>query len=112
MSKYKYILNIDGSVTAFRLSAELAFGSVILKVDSKYKIWYLHLLEPWVHYIPIKSDLSDLKEKIEWCKSNQNTCEIIGSNARKFYYKYISKQMMMDYVQQTLNLISCMSITK
>ncbi len=106
MSKYKYILNIDGSVTAFRLSAELAFGSVILKVDSKYKIWYLHLLEPWVHYIPIKSDLSDLKEKIHWCKSNQSACEEIASNARKFYFQHISKQSMMDYVQQTLNLIS------
>jgi hypothetical protein len=106
MSKYKYILNIDGSVTAFRLSAELAFGSVILKVDSKYKIWYLHLLEPWIHYIPIKSDLSDLKEKIEWCKANQSKCETIGTNAKNFYSQYISKQIMMDYVQQILNLIS------
>lgn len=106
MSKYKYILNIDGSVTAFRLSAELAFGSVILKVDSKYKIWYLHLLKPWVHYIPIKSDLSDLKEIIHWCKSNQSACEAIGAKAREFYFQYISKEVMMDYVQQTLNLIS------
>lgn len=109
MSKYKYILNIDGSVTAFRLSAELAFGSVILKVESKYKIWYLHLLKPWVHYIPIKSDLSDLKEKIQWCKSNQSACEEIAANARKFYFQYISKQSMMDYVQQILNLISVQS---
>ena len=40
MSKYKYIINIDGSVTAFRLSAELNYLSVILKVESEYSIWY------------------------------------------------------------------------
>lgn len=106
MSKYKYILNIDGSVTAFRISAELAFGSVILKVDSKYKIWYLDLLEPFVHYIPIKKDLSDLKEKIEWCKLNQDHCKSIAKAARDFYFKYINKDVMMDYIQETLNLIS------
>jgi hypothetical protein len=106
MSRYKYILNIDGSVTAFRLSAELAFGSVILKVDSKYKIWYMGLLVPWVHYIPIKSDLSDLKEKIEWCKANQTVCKTIGDNARKFYTQYINKSTMMDWIAHTLNFIS------
>jgi hypothetical protein len=106
MSKYKYILNIDGSVTAFRLSAELAFGSVILKVDSKYKIWYLDLLKPYVHYVPVKKDLSDLKEKISWCKENQDICKTIASNAIKFYLKYINKEKMMDYIQDTLNLIS------
>jgi len=106
MSKYKYVLNIDGSVTAFRLSAELAFGSVILKVDSKYKIWYSDLLVPWVHYIPIKSDLSDLKEKIQWCKDNQAICKTIAANARKFYFKYINKSSMMDWVANTLNFIS------
>ena len=106
MSQYKYILNIDGSVTAFRISAELAFGSVILKVDSDYKIWYLDLLKPYIHYIPIKKDLSDLKEKIEWCKENQDKCKQIGINARKFYLDYINKDKMMDYIQDTLNLIS------
>lgn len=106
MSQYKYILNIDGSVTAFRISAELAFGSVILKVDSDYKIWYLDLLKAYIHYIPIKKDLSDLKEKIEWCKENQDKCRQIGINGRKFYLDYINKDKMMDYIQDTLNLIS------
>jgi len=106
MSNYKYILNIDGSVTAFRLSAELAFGSVILKVDSDYKIWYLDLLKPYIHYIPINRDLSDLKEKIEWCKQNQDKCRSISINSRKFYLEYINKEKIMDYIENTLNLVS------
>jgi hypothetical protein len=105
MSHYKYILNIDGAVTAFRLSAELSFGSVILKVDSPYVLWYSHLLEPMKHYIPIKSDMSDLKEKIEWCKVNDEKCQEIAQNAMEFYDRYINKTTMMKYVADTLNHI-------
>ena len=39
-SKHKYILNIDGHVKAFRLGNELRMGSVILLVDSPYRLWF------------------------------------------------------------------------
>jgi len=106
MSKYKYVINIDGSVTAFRLSAELNYMSVILKVDSEYSVWYSKLLEPWIHYIPINKNLSDLAEKITWCKNNDDKAKQIAINARQFYKKYINKQFIMDYIQDTLNIIS------
>jgi len=106
MSKYKYIINIDGSVTAFRLSAELNYLSVILKVDSEYSIWYSKLLKPWVHYIPLKKDLSDLAEKITWCKSHDADAFKIAKAARAFFKEYINKETVMDYVQNTLNIIS------
>ena len=41
---------------------------MVLKVDSTKEMWYFPLLEPYVHYVPIKEDLSDLADKIEWCK--------------------------------------------
>jgi hypothetical protein len=106
MSKYKYILNLDGSVTAFRLSAELNYLSVILKVESEYYIWYSKYLEPYVHYIPIKKDFSDLAEKIKWLKENDKQAYQIALNAREFYKKYINKEYIMDYIQNTLNIIS------
>ena len=62
-SKYKYLINVDGHVTAFRLSLELSMGCVILLVDSEWKIWFSKFLVPFEHYIPIKNDLSDIQEK-------------------------------------------------
>ena len=53
-STYKYILNIDGHVKAFRLGNELRMGSVILLVQSSYSLWFQKFMEPKVHYIPIK----------------------------------------------------------
>ena len=101
-SKYKYIINVDGHVTAYRLSLEMGMNSVILKVDSKWKIWYSHLLKPYEHYIPIKSDMSDIVEKIEWCIKNDSTCKQIAKNARLFYEQYLSRNSILDYLQKTL----------
>jgi hypothetical protein len=101
-SKYKYILNIDGHVTAFRLSLELSMGSVVLLTESKYRIWYMRYLKPGFHYIPVKNDLSDLFEKIRWCRDNDEECKKIANNAKIFYDTYLSKNGILDYLQYLL----------
>lgn len=99
ISKYKYILYIDGHVSAWRLSFDFSYNSVVLIVDSEYYLWFSKLLVPYVHYIPIKSDLSDLIEQIKWCKSNDKKCQEIAKNAKSFFDKYLSDEGMYDYMQ-------------
>lgn len=101
-SNYKYIINIDGHVSAYRLSLELSMGSVVLLVDSEYRLWFRRFLVDGVHYISVKKDLSNLLERIKWCKRNQDKCIEIANNARKFYEKYLTKQSILDYLQLTL----------
>ena len=103
-SNFKYIVNIDGHVSAFRLSLELAMNSVILLVESEseYRLWYSNLLKPNVHYIPIKSDLLDLVSKIEWCRNNDKKCEEIADNGYRFYLKYLQKDGILDFMQKSL----------
>ena len=101
-SNYKYIINIDGHVSAFRLSLELNMGSVLLLVASNWKIWYSSFLVPNVHYVPIKSDLSDLIDQIKWCQNNDEKCKEITENARKFYNTYLTKEGILDYLQKLL----------
>ena len=104
ISNYKYILSIEGNIAAFRLSLELAYNSVILLVKSDFYIWYQPLLKPWIHYVPIKKDLSDLVDKIDWCKKNDNKCKIIANNALEFYKKYINKNSINDYLEMLFNI--------
>lgn len=101
-SKYKYILNIDGHVSALRLSIELAMKSVILLVESEWKLWFSDMIQPFVHYIPINKDLSDLFEKIEWCIENDEKCKQIAKNARNFYDTFLCKKSILDYMQKIL----------
>lgn len=99
---YKYIVNVDGHVNAFRLSLEMSMGSVILLADSKYRIWFRRYLKEYVHYVPVSEDLSDLFEKIRWCREHDKECEQIAKNAKEFYQRYLKKNGILDYLQYLL----------
>jgi len=81
---YKYQLNIDGTVAAYRFPYLLAGNSVVLKQDSEYYEHFYGDLTAGVHYIPVKHDLSDLIEKIEWAQSHDREARLIGMNGRKY----------------------------
>lgn len=63
--QYKYQVNIDGTVAAYRLAYLLAGSGVVLKQESPYYEHFYSLLKPNVHYLPFKRDLSDLVEKVQ-----------------------------------------------
>ena len=100
-SGYKYILNIDGYVSAFRLASELSMGSVVFIVESPYKMWFSQKLKDGIHYVSIKHDLSDLIEKIKWCRANDIECKQIAQNALSFHKKYLSREGIFNYLANT-----------
>lgn len=103
-SKYKYIINISGHVRPFRLSAEMAFQSVILLVGNTYRLWFEKFLVPWKHYVPVE-DLGDLINKLDWCEEHQSECQQIAQNARAFYEEKLSKEGILDYLESLTNNI-------
>jgi hypothetical protein len=101
-TEYKYVVNVDGHSSAYRLSLELESGFCVLLVESKYRLWFRDLMKPYQHYIPVKEDLSDLLAQIKWCKDHDKLCEKISLNAKKFAEKYLSKNGMLDYLQKII----------
>lgn len=101
-SQYAYILNIEGHVSAYRLSYEMSFGSVVLIVGSEWHMWFQRFMLPWVHYVPVKEDLSDLVSIVEWCKEHDQECEIIAQNGLEFYHKYLNYESILDYLQKII----------
>lgn len=101
-SRHKYIINIDGHVSAFRLSHELSMGCCILIVQSTYKLWYHKYLKPYIHYVPVKGDLSDLLDIVEWCKNNDKKCETIAIESKGFHDSFLTRDGILDYLQKTL----------
>jgi hypothetical protein len=99
----KYILHIDGFVSAWRLVYELFSMCVILKVDSPWIEHYYDQLVPWVHYIPIKSDLSNLIQTIIWCLSHDDICYTIAKNAYNYAVNNFTKDNLFNYVESLLD---------
>jgi hypothetical protein len=93
-SKFKYIINIDGNVGAYRLLKSMLTKSVILKVGGMFKLWCENLMDPYVHYVPVKDDLSDLLTIIDWCDNNEEKCKIIVENAFALVTKILNKDFI------------------
>lgn len=87
---YKYVLYIEGHCAACRYGFMMQLGNVILKVTSSCvadKMWYFPLLRPYVDHVPVKADMSDLKEVLEWCHTHDEECQKIASNAKAFFHR-------------------------
>ena len=108
-SKYKYILNLEGNVAAYRLSYELASGSVILIAKSEWNMWFQKFLKPYIHFVPVQENLEDLIEKIQWCISHDDECKTIAKNAKLFYDKFLNSEAILDFFQKQLWDVSSVS---
>lgn len=82
--QYKYQLNIDGSVAAYRFPYLLIGDSAVFKQDSPYYEHFYNMLEPGKHYIPVKRDLSDLVKQIQWAIDNDDIARNISMEGYKW----------------------------
>ena len=55
----------------------MAGGSLIFKQDSEYYEHFYHQLEPWVHYVPMKQDISDIEERLQWAIEHDDEVSIL-----------------------------------
>ncbi|PNF41553.1 KDEL motif-containing protein 1 [Cryptotermes secundus] len=94
---YKYQINIDGTVAAYRFPYLLAGDSLVFKQNSKYYEYFYKELEPWKHYVPFRSDLSDLVERIRWAKDNDAEAQTIARTGQKFAQENLMPQDVFCY---------------
>ena len=50
------------------------------------------LAKPWVHYVPAKMDLSDLEEKVQWVRDNDEEARRIAMNGLELSKIYTLEQ--------------------
>jgi hypothetical protein len=101
--KHKYLLIVDGNCIASAHQWVFASGSVPIMVthpDNEY--WFKKYLKPGFHYMPIKYDLSDLKETIEWLVSNDTAAKKIAQNAMEFARTVLSSEFQHGYLMKEI----------
>lgn len=99
---YKYVLDIEGNASAYRIGYVLSFKSVLLKVESDYTMWIDEYLKPNVHYIPINRDFSNLATTIEWCREHDKECKKMADNAYKLFKKCFTEDFICKYMSKKL----------
>ncbi|TFK34614.1 glycosyl transferase family 90-domain-containing protein [Crucibulum laeve] len=56
---FRYVIDIDGNAWSSRFKRLITSNSLIFKATI-YPEWFLDRIQPWLHYVPVQIDLSDL----------------------------------------------------
>lgn len=83
----KFAIDVDGNSNAFsNLFIRMLYGCCVIKIASPsgFRQWYYDDLVPWTHFVPVEADMSDLADKIRWCRDNDEACRTIAANGWDF----------------------------
>ncbi|XP_074890082.1 protein O-glucosyltransferase 1 isoform X3 [Buteo buteo] len=78
--KYKYLFNFRGVAASFRLKHLFLCGSLVFHVGEEWLEFFYPQLKPWVHYIPVRSDLSNVRELLQFVKENDAIAQEISES--------------------------------
>ena len=104
---FKYILILDGACIASAHQWVFASGCVpILLSHPENNFWFKKYLKPMVHYVPVKYDMSDLKQTIEWLRDHDDEAKQIAENARQFARQTLSSEFQRGYLVEEVTRLT------
>jgi hypothetical protein len=96
--RYKYLICLEGFDCPTSLFWGLASNSVVLMPPPNWHNIFHESLSPWEHYVPINEDLSDLENKIAWCRDHDSEAAEISRRADEYiaFYQDRSSRNILD----------------
>jgi hypothetical protein len=106
LPNYKFLVNVNGVSASWRGLQLLAAGGVMLLQDSDRGEFFVDDLEPWVHYVPIKQDLSDLSERLSYLRDHDDLAKRIGQAGQDFAYQNLTLPALECYTLHALEFMA------
>ena len=89
--RWRFLMDVEAYGWSGRLKFLFFSNRVVFLHDRPYREWYFPLLKPWVHYVPVKRDMSDLRDNLARVKGDRGLEESIRSNAMDFAKKNLTR---------------------
>jgi len=103
MGRYKYFFDVDGNGWSARFRRLMSTYSVVFK-STLYAEWFSERIQPWVHYVPVQLDYSDLYDALVFFAgdlagdgAHDDMARRIGAQGRDWVSKYWRKEDMVAY---------------
>jgi hypothetical protein len=97
-AKSQMYLDLPGNAASWGTFRKFALGCLVIRPKPTRELAYYRYLEPGSHFIEARSDLSDLKEIVEWAISNQATAAAIAYAGRTEIIRFMKN--LEAYVQR------------
>ncbi|XP_023441060.2 protein O-glucosyltransferase 1 isoform X2 [Dasypus novemcinctus] len=100
--KYKYLFNFRGVAASFRFKHLFLCGSLVFHVGEEWLEFFYPQLKPWVHYIPVKTDLSNVQELLQFVKANDDIAQEIAERGNQFIMNHLQMDDITCYWENLL----------
>lgn len=84
-AQHKYLIDIDGEGFSSRFALHLGMGVVYFKVETEYPTMLTEVALPYVHYMPVKADMSDLISQIVYAREHDTEMQRMAAAARDLF---------------------------
>jgi Glycosyl transferase family 90 len=100
----RYLLSLEGNDVATGLKWMLRSNSVVLMPHPTCESWACEgELVPFVHYVPVKDDLSDIEEVLDWCRSHPSDCEEIASSGKRYMGQFMNPRIEEEICKEAVS---------
>lgn len=90
---YKFIMALEGNDVATNLKWVMSSNSLAVMPRPTCETWFMEgRLEPNVHYVEIKPDLSDLEERMNYYIAHPEEAQRIIDNAHAYVEQFFDKE--------------------
>lgn len=110
--RWRYLIDLEGYGYSGRLKMLMFSRRVVFIQDRTAKEWFFQYMKPWEHYVPVRRDLLDLDENLEFLRSNPELERRIVENASAFAASYLTREAALRRIHQILHRISELSNVK
>ncbi|KDQ16303.1 glycosyltransferase family 90 protein [Botryobasidium botryosum FD-172 SS1] len=103
-NQFKYMMDIDGNGWSARFKRLMSTNSLVFK-STIFPEWYMDRVMPWLHYVPVKVDLTDLYDTLAFFRgdikgegSHEEMAEEIARAGKEWSQTFWRKQDMVAYM--------------
>lgn len=90
---YKFVMSLEGNDVASNLKWVMSSNSIAVTPRLTCETWFMEgTLIPNYHYIEVKSDFSDLEERLQYFISHPDEAEAIIQHAHEFVAQFQDKK--------------------
>lgn len=89
--RWRFLIDVEAHGWSGRLKFFFFANRPVFIQDRPYKEWYFQHLKPWVHYVPVARDMSDLRANMERVRADHALEMSLRRNALEFAKTRLSR---------------------
>jgi hypothetical protein len=104
--KYRFLIDLQARGYSGRLKLLMFSGRLLFVQDRPWKEYFHTQLKPFEHYLPVRADLSDLMERLDWARANPSKVDQIAKQAQEFAVKNLMRRNAIVRMADCLTILA------